>query len=126
LNARLMKSAVRFAVTWLAAWCQVVVVATMPLGPFVGDLNPFGSVPICHAGADDSQPTPSQPSHTGHDCVLCVVCQSHGEPLALIPPDPVLARHPAVSPAHFAIAQPRAPPPLTSLAARPRGPPSLS
>jgi hypothetical protein len=121
-----MKSAVRFAVTWLAAWCQVVVVVAMPLDPLVASLDPLGGVPVCHAGAGNDQPSPSQPSHTGRDCVLCVVCQSHGGSFALVPPTPVPAQRNAVSPAHFATAQPRAPPPYPLLAAQPRGPPSLS
>ena len=125
LNARVMMSAVRFAIVWLAAWCQIFMVATMPLETFAAGAVSLGSLPICHADADNRQPSPSVPSHTSHDCVLCVVCQSHSGSIALLPPTPVPALRRAVAPARFDIAQPRAPPPSPTIAAQPRGPPSL-
>ena len=118
-------SAVRFAVMWLAAWCQIFTVATMPLETFAAGLDPLGSVPICHADAGNQQPSPSVPSHTGHECVLCMLCQSHSGSIALLPPTPVPVLRRAVALARFDIAQPRAPPPSPTIAAQPRGPPSL-
>jgi hypothetical protein len=120
-----MQSVIRFAVTWLAAWCQVVGVATMPLGPLVAGLGPLGDVPICHADADNGQPNLPQPPHPGHACVLCTVCQSHGGSIALLAPASAVAHCRAVSVVRFVIAQPRAPPPPLRIAAQPRGPPSL-
>jgi hypothetical protein len=119
-----MQPVVRFAVTWLAAWCQVILVATMPLGPLATGLGPLGDVPICHADADTGQPNPPQP-HPGHDCVLCAVCQLHGGSIALLALASVPTQRQAVSVARFEIAQPRAPPASLNIAAQPRGPPSL-
>jgi len=110
---------------WLAAWCQILVVATMPLETFAAGPDLLGSVPICHADADNRQPSPSLPSSTSHDCVLCVVCQSHSGSIALLPPTPVPAPRRTGGLARFDIAQPRAPPPSPTNAAQPRGPPSL-
>jgi hypothetical protein len=126
LNARVMKSAVSFTVCWLAAWCQIIVLAAMPLGPLAAGLDPLGSVPICHADADDGRPQPPPPIHGGHDCVLCVVCQSHGGSIALLAPQSALPRQHVLAVVRFAVAQPRAPPPAAIIAAQPRGPPSLT
>jgi hypothetical protein len=121
-----MKSAVRFTVIWLAAWCQIIAVAAMPLGPLVAGLDPLGDAPICHTDADDGQtPPPVPPIHGGHDCVLCVVCQSHGGPIVLLAPMPVLPRQHVVAVVRFVTAQPRAPPATPTFAAQPRGPPIL-
>lgn len=118
-------SAVRFAVVWLAAWCQIFMVATMPLETLAVGTDALGSVPICHADVDSPQPSPSVPSHTSHDCVLCVVCQSHSGSIALLPRTPLPAPRRTVALARFDVAQPRAPPPSPKIAAQPRGPPSL-
>lgn len=50
-----MKSAVSFALAWLAAWCQVVLVATMSWGALV-NYSATDGVPICHADAAQPQP----------------------------------------------------------------------
>lgn len=121
-----MKSAVRFAVTLLAAWCQIIVVAALPLAPLAAGLDPLGNVPICHADADGGQPPPAPPAHGGHDCVLCVLCVSHALPLALLSPTPTLPDRHSVAPVRLDAAQPRAPPLRLMAAAQPRGPPSLS
>jgi hypothetical protein len=118
-----MRVAVRFAVVWLAAWCQVIVVAMTPLGLLAAAANPLHNAPICHA--DDEAPTPPQPTHANHACVLCTVCQSHGWGIALLSPPPTLPARKVVVVARFDTALPRAPPPLPTIIPQPRGPPSL-
>jgi hypothetical protein len=120
-----MKSAVRFAVCWLAAWCQIVAVAAMPLGPLAAGLDSLGGVPLCHTDADGGQPQPPPPIHGAHDCVLCVVCQSHGGSIALLSAQSALPLQHVIAAMRFAVVQPRAPPPAGIIAAQPRGPPSL-
>jgi hypothetical protein len=120
-----MRSAVRFAVAWLAVWCQVIVVAMMPAGMLAARLDPLGEVPICHAEADGGRPQPAPPTHAGHDCLACIICQSHGQSIALLSPTLTLPQDDVVVIAPFAAAQPRAPPPVATIAAQPRGPPSL-
>jgi len=118
-----MKSAVAFALAWVAAWCQVVLVATMSWSALATSLDPLSDVPICHADAQQGQ----QPSHSpddGHDCVLCAICQSHS-PFAVVPvPALVVADPYPVARSYFSLPQQRAPPPLQPVAAQPRGPPS--
>jgi hypothetical protein len=125
LNARVMKSAVRFTVTWLAAWCQIIAVAAMPLGPLAAGLDPLAEVPICHADADGGQPRPSAPIRGRHDCAQCVLCVSHALPLALLSPLPALPDRRADLIVRLEAAQPRGPPVRLVAAAQPRGPPSL-
>ena len=120
-----MRSALRFTVTWLAAWCQVIAVAAMPFGPIAVGLDPLGNVPICHADADGGQLPPAPPTHGGYDCVLCVLCVSHASPLALLSPTPTLPDRHSVTVARLDAAQPRAPPARLVVAAQARGPPSL-
>ncbi|HME28154.1 MAG TPA: hypothetical protein VKI44_43690 [Acetobacteraceae bacterium] len=97
----------------------------MPFGPLAAGLDPLGNVPICHADADGGQPPPAPPTHGGHDCVLCMVCHSHGGSIGLLSPTPALPRQHAVAVVRFNTAQPRAPPPTPTIAALPRGPPPL-
>jgi hypothetical protein len=121
------RSAIRFAVTWLAVWCQVFVVATMPFVPLAMAADPLGDIPICHAAdpGEAGRPSPS-PKHDQHDCALCVMCcQMHAPPVSLLPPTSTLPVQQAVAIIRHYAAQPRAPPIPTILAARPRGPPSL-
>jgi len=65
-----MKSVVAFALSWVAAWCQVVVVATMPWSALAPSLDPLADVPICHADAQQGQ----QPPHNGRQSRLCPLC----------------------------------------------------
>jgi DUF2946 family protein len=118
----MMKSAVAFALAWVAAWCQVVLVVTMSWSALAASLNPLGGAPICHADAGQGQ----QPSHStddGHDCVLCAICQSHGLTAVVPTPALVTAAPHAVARLHLALPQQRAPPLPYLIAARPRGPP---
>jgi hypothetical protein len=119
-----MKSAIGLFVSWLAAWCQVVMVAAIPLGPFIASSAPLGEVPICHAGADD-QRAPSQPNHPQHDCILCAVCAAHGGAIGILSESPALPARQVVAVALLDSVQPRAPPVRGVFAAQPRGPPSL-
>jgi hypothetical protein len=122
-----MRSVIRFTLMWLAAWCQVLVVATMPLAPFAMAADPLGAIPICHTpDPADGQQAPS-PGHSQHDCTLCVICcQMHASPMALLSPTPSLPVARTIAAIRHQIAQPRAPPFRAVLAARPRGPPSLT
>ena len=71
LKCPLMKSAIRFAVAWLAAWCQVIMVAAMPLGP-------LARASIRWAARPSAMPRPIWTSSAlaadapGHDCACCV------------------------------------------------------
>jgi hypothetical protein len=120
-----MKSAVRFVVTWLAAWCQVITVALVPLGPLATSLDPLANAPICHVDTDRGQPADAPPIHGGHDCTLCVLCVSHALQSALLSPTPGLPDPHSVVTVRRDAAQPRAPPVRSVAAAQPRGPPSL-
>jgi hypothetical protein len=115
---------IRFALTWLAAWCQVIAIAALPLGWPAVAVDPLGNAPICHADADGEQPT-APPAHLGHDCVLCVICQSHAATLAILAPTPAIPHRQVIALGRWRGPQPRAPPRLVSGAAQPRGPPSL-
>jgi hypothetical protein len=120
-----MRSVIRFTVMWLAAWCQVLVVATMPLAPLAMAADPLGDIPICHAaGPSDSGQRNPLPEHGQHDCALCVMCQMHGSPMALLSPAPSLPQRQTIAIVRHQTAQPRAPPFRAVLAAPPRGPPS--
>jgi hypothetical protein len=120
-----MRSAFAFAMAWLAAWCQVVLVVTMSWGALAAGLGALDGTPICHADAEQGQPQPAQPAHGAHDCVLCAVCQSHGA-FVVVPASAATPRsRNAVALTHFVVAQPRAPPLRQPIAAQPRGPPSL-
>src|SRR5215469_1880167 len=84
-----MKSAVGLFVAWLAAWCQVIALVALPMGPLVAAAGPLGDVPICHAEVD-GQPAPSQPNHPQHDCVLCALCVTDKGAIAILATSPAL------------------------------------
>jgi hypothetical protein len=117
-----MKLTARFAVTWLAAWLQVIALAVMPLGPLAGSFDPLGAVPICHADVDGKQ-APAPPQHGAHDCVLCAVCQAHGGSVMLLSSASALPGRQFIALPRSSPVQPRAPPSLNAIAAQPRGPP---
>jgi Protein of unknown function (DUF2946) len=118
-----MKSAVAFALAWMTAWCQVVLVATMPWSALATSLNPLADVPICHADAQQGQ-QPSQPTGDSHDCVLCAICQAHGPAFVDTASAPTVLSQRVAASVQFALPQQRAVPPHQLIAAQPRGPPS--
>ena len=121
-----MKSVIRFTVMWLAAWCQVLVVAAVPLAPVAMAAGPLEGTPICHASDPaDSGQQPASPGHGQHDCTLCVICcQAHGSPAALLSPRPLLPERQSIAAVRHRTAQPLAPPVRIAAAAQPRGPPT--
>jgi hypothetical protein len=123
-----MISAIRFTASWLAAWCQVLLVALMPVGPMAFATDPLGETPICHVDTtgNTGHQTPLPPGHHQHDRVLCYVCQAHGWAAALISPPTVPPTLEVVAGTEHFIYQARGPPFRAVLAAQPRGPPSLT
>jgi hypothetical protein len=111
----------------LAVWCQIIVAATIVLAsPATRADQLGGSVPICHADADDPVLPAHDPlSHPTHDCALCAICTAHVLSLAIVSPPPTLPDRHSVGAAQLHIAQPRAPPVRLFDAAQPRGPPPL-
>jgi hypothetical protein len=107
-----------------AAWCQILlVVALAPMPQALAD-DARDCARLCHPDADDDgTPVPHQQDHSGHDCVLCVICVGHASQAALV------ASPPALPDRHFTAFvlldayQPRAPPIRPVFAAQPRGPP---
>jgi len=115
-----LKAAIGFAAALLAVWCQILLLATISLTPIGASADPVGNPPICH-GDDRSQPAPS---HTDHNCALCVCCISHALPLAILSPVQMLPYRQSVTSVRLHAVQPRAPPVRLVAAAQPRGPPS--
>jgi hypothetical protein len=120
-----LKPTIGFAASLLAAWCQILLLATISLAPLAIGAGPAGDAPICHAG-DATPPAQQKPAHPTHDCALCVFCLSHAMPAALLSPAPALPERQSVATGRLAAAYPRAPPPRPVAAAQPRGPPSLT
>jgi len=121
-----MRSPLRFAAAWIAAWCQVVVVAALPLAAPVTAARTIAQAPICQYHGQKEQPAPAQPSHNSHDCAFCVMCQTPAGTTALVATGPTVAPRQTVATIRFSDAQPRAPPASPIFAAQPRGPPALS
>ena len=119
-----LKPAVGFAASLLAAWCQILLLATISLAPLDISAGPVGDVPICHAD-DATQPAQQKPDHPAHDCALCVICLSHASAPSLLPPRPTLPERGSTPIVRLEAAYPRAPPVRLVAAAQPRGPPSL-
>ena len=104
------ESALRFAVVWLAAWCQVCRGRPDAAGTAGRGVDPLGSVPICHAEPGKTATALRRNRHTGHDCALCVLCcQTHSRMRAAHSPTPRLPSSPHSRIRRHA-AQPRAPP----------------
>jgi hypothetical protein len=123
-DARLMRSALAFAIAWLAAWCQVILVATLSWGALAACLDPLGGVSFCHADAQQGQQPRPQPKENEHVCLLCATCPMHS-PSAVVPvPATTTQAQRSAGLVHFATPLPRAPPPAPLIAAPPRGPPS--
>ena len=120
-----LRTAIGFATSLLAVWCQIVLLATISLTSPAIVAEQLGGLPICHAGADDpGRPAQRAPVHDTHDCVLCAICIAHVLPAAIASPPELPVRH-TVAGVRFNPAQPRAPPVRQVAAAQPRGPPLL-
>jgi hypothetical protein len=74
---------------------------------------------------DDGSPAPHRQDHSGHDCILCVMCVGHASQAALVSSPPVLPTRQFVAVVLREAYRPRAPPVLLIAAAQPRGPPAL-
>ena len=122
VSRRGLKPTIGFAVSLLAVWCQVLLVAAISLAPLAINVDPIGGVPICHTD-DGTQPAQQKPDHPAHDCALCVLCLSHASPLAILAPTPQLPEHQPVATVRLATTYPRGPPFRIVAAAQPRGPP---
>jgi len=112
-----------FAASLLAAWCQILLLATISLAPLEIGTGP-GHFPICHADGE-TQPAKQKPALPAHDCAQCVLCLSQASPLAILSPAPMLPQRRTLVIVRLAAAHPRAPPVRLVFAAQPRGPPML-
>jgi hypothetical protein len=112
-----------FAASLLAAWCQILLLATISLAPLEIGTGP-GHFPICHADAE-TQPAKQEPALPVHDCAQCVLCLSQASPLAILSPAPMLPERRTVVIVRLDAAHPRAPPVRLVFAAQPRGPSTL-
>jgi hypothetical protein len=121
-----MRSPLRFIAAWIAAWCQVVVVAALPLAAPATVAQTLAQAPICQFHGQKEAPAPAQPSHGNHDCAFCVMCQTPAGVTVLPAAGPTVAPRQTVALVRFSDAQPRAPPTPPVIAAQPRGPPALS
>lgn len=120
-----LQSAIGFAASLLAVWCQIVLLATISLVPLTAASDPLGSIPICHADADEeTRPAQQTPDHRTHDCALCAICLAHALPLAIVAPLPALPVRQSIAAVRLDAARARAPPVRLVAAAQPRGPPS--
>ena len=81
-----------FAASLLAAWCQILLLATISLAPLEIGTGP-GHFPICHADGE-TQPAKQKPALPAHDCAQCVLCLSQASPLAILSPAPMLPERP--------------------------------
>jgi hypothetical protein len=112
-----------------AAWCQILLVvalAHVPQAQADNSLDPLDCYRMCHPDADDGgPPTPQRQDHSGHGCVLCVLCVGHASPVALLSSPSALPDRQCIAVVLLDAYRPRAPPVLLVSAAQPRGPPSL-
>ncbi len=109
-----------FGASLFAVWCQVLLLATIPLTQRGVEAQPIGNPAICRG----SQPAQHQPSHPAHNCVVCVLCVSSALPLGTLPPTPMLPDRQSVAGAPLKLTQPGTPPLQLVAGAQPRGPPS--
>jgi hypothetical protein len=124
VSPRWPKTAIGFAASMLALWCQIFLLATISLPPLATGADPVGNVPVCHTD-EGTRPAQQTPGHPAHDCAPCVLCISHALPLALLPPTPTMPDQRLGIIDRHNIPYPRAPPARLVAAAQPRGPPSL-
>jgi hypothetical protein len=121
-----LKRTTGFAASLLAAWCQILLLATISLAPLELGTGPAGHFPICHADRE-TQPAKQKPDQPVpvHDCAQCVLCLSQASPLAILSPAPMLPQRRTLVIVRLDAAHPRAPPVRLVFAAQPRGPPTL-
>jgi len=120
-----LKPTIGLAASLLAAWCQILLLATIALAPLATRADPVAYAPICH-GDDGTQPSQDQPNQPTHDCTLCVLCLAQASPLAVLSTTPALPARRSIAVIRLDVAQPRAPPIRLVAAAQPRGPPALT
>ncbi|HXA21377.1 MAG TPA: DUF2946 family protein [Acetobacteraceae bacterium] len=112
-----------------AAWCQVLLVVSLAHVPQMQAADPLDCARMCQFDADeagnDGAPAPQKQDHSGHDCVLCVMCVGHAAQAALVSSPPALPERQFTALALLDSYRPRAPPVQPVFAAQPRGPPSL-
>jgi hypothetical protein len=110
----------------LAAWCQILLVASLAHMPEAQAADLLDCVRMCQADADDDgSPVPPHQDHSGHDCVLCVMCIGHASPAAVSSLPPALPDRQFTAVVLLDAYRPRAPPVRLVFAAQPRGPPPL-
>ena len=110
----------------LAAWCQILLVIALARVPQAQAANDLDCVRMCQANADgDELPTPQKQDHSGHDCVLCVMCVAHATSAVLLASPPALPEQRFSGRVLLDAYRPRAPPVRPIFAAQPRGPPPL-
>lgn len=126
LAANRRVSPVGFAALMFAAWCQILLVVALAHTPQAQAADALDCIRMCQADGDgDGTPAPQQQDHSGHDCVLCVMCVGHAAPVALLSSPPVLPDRQFTVVVLIDGYRPRAPPVQAVFAAQPRGPPSL-
>jgi hypothetical protein len=109
-----------------AAWCQILLVVALAHTPQAQAADALDCIRMCQTDADDDgAPAPRQQDHSGHDCVLCVMCVGHAAQAALVSSPPVLPDRQFTAVVLLDSYRPRAPPVLPVSAAQPRGPPPL-
>jgi hypothetical protein len=119
------KTVIGFAASMLAAWCQILLLATISSAPLALVADPAGNIPICHAD-EKTPPAQQEPvNHPSHECAPCILCISHLLPLALQPSRPTLPEQRWVLAHRLDTPYPRAPPSRLIVAAQPRGPPLI-
>ena len=109
-----------------ATWCQILLVVSLAHMPQAQAADALDCVRMCHGDADDDgSPAPQHQDHSGHDCVLCVMCIGHASPAALLSSPPALPDRQFTVVVLLDAYRPRAPPVRPVFAAQPRGPPPL-
>jgi hypothetical protein len=112
-----------------AAWCQVLLVVSLAHVPQMQAADALDCARMCQLDADEAgnggAPAPQRQDHSGHDCVLCVMCTGHAVQAALVSSPPVLPDRQFTAVVLPDAYHPRAPPVQAVFAAQPRGPPSL-
>lgn len=121
---RELNRAIGAATSVFAVWCQVLLLAAIPLLPVGFGADAIRDMPICRSDGG-TQPAQPKPGHPAHDCASCVVCLSYAASMAILPPPPILPDRQFLAQLRRDAVRPRAPPVHLAIGALPRGPPSL-